>query len=48
MLGIQQATDNAETLAAALSRSQDALLFSGYVVAALTVGTILFIRRDTN
>ena len=48
MLGIQQATDNAETLAAALSRSQDALLFSGYVVVALTVGTILFNRRDTN
>jgi ABC-2 type transport system permease protein len=48
MLNIQQATDNAETLAAALSRVQDALLFSGYVIAALTVGTILFNRRDTD
>ena len=48
MLGIQQASDNAETLAAALSRTQDALLFGGYVMAALAVGTILFNRRDTN
>lgn len=48
MLNIQQATDNAETLAAALSRTQDALLFGGYVIAALTVGTILFSRRDAN
>ncbi len=48
MLNIQQATDNAETLAAALSRTQDALLFGGYVIAALTLGTILFSRRDAN
>jgi len=48
MLNIQQATDTAETLAAALSRTQDALLFGGYVVAALTLGTILFSRRDAN
>ena len=47
MLGIQQATDTPETLAAALSRAQDALLFGGYI-AALTVGTILFYRRDAN
>ncbi len=48
MLNISQATDNAETLAAALSRTQDALLFGGYVVLALTIGTILFQRRDAN
>ena len=48
MLNIQQATDTAETLAAALSRTQDALLFGGYVIAALTLGTILFSRRDAN
>jgi ABC-2 type transport system permease protein len=48
MLNISQATDNAETLAAALSRTQDALLFGGYVIAALTLGTVLFTRRDAN
>lgn len=48
LLGIQQATDTAESLAAALSRDQDALLFGGYVTAALAVGTMLFYRRDTN
>jgi ABC-type uncharacterized transport system permease subunit len=48
MLGISQATDTPETLAAALSRTQDALLFGGYTVALLTIGTMLFYRRDVN
>ncbi len=48
MLGIQQATDTPETLAAALSKLQDALLFGGYTVAVLAVGTLLFYRRDVN
>jgi len=48
LLGISQATDDASTLAAALSRVQDAVLFGGYVALALAVGTVLFYRRDTN
>jgi ABC-2 type transport system permease protein len=48
MLGISQATDTPETLAAALSQAQNALLFGGYTVALLTVGTVLLYRRDVN
>jgi ABC-2 type transport system permease protein len=48
MLGITQATDTPETLAAALTRTQDALLFGGYTVALLTIGTVLFYRQDVN
>lgn len=48
LLGISSATDTAETLAAALTRVQDALLFGGYAAAALTIGTALFYRRDLN
>ena len=47
-LGIRQAGDTDETVAAALSRVQDAFLFGGYVVAVLAVGTVLFYRRDPN
>ena len=46
LLGIHQAGDTTETIAAALSRGQDAILFGGYVVAALAVGTVLLSRRD--
>lgn len=48
MLGISQATDTPETLAAGLSQAQNALLFGGYTVALLTAGTMLFYRRDVN
>jgi ABC-2 type transport system permease protein len=48
MLGITQATDTPATIAAALSPAQDALLFGGYTVALLTVGALLFYRRDVN
>jgi len=48
LLGIRQAGDTDETVAAALSRVQDAFLFGGYVVAALAVGTLLLYRRDPN
>ena len=48
LLGIRQAGDTDETVAAALSRVQDASLFGGYVVAALAVGTVLLYRRDPN
>jgi ABC-2 type transport system permease protein len=48
MLGISQATDTAETLAAGLSQAQNALLFGGYTLALLAIGTTLFYRRDVN
>ncbi|MGI9030278.1 MAG: ABC transporter permease [Ilumatobacteraceae bacterium] len=48
LLGIRQAGDTDETVAAALSRVQDAFLFGGYVVAAVAVGTVLLYRRDPN
>jgi hypothetical protein len=48
LLGIKSATDTPETLAAALTRVQDALLFGGYALAALAIGTVLFYRRDVN
>ena len=46
MLGISQATDTPETLAAGFSQAQNALLFGGYSVGVLVVGTIIFSRRD--
>ena len=39
-------TDTPQMLAADLSRVQDAFLFGGYVVVALTAGTVLLARRD--
>lgn len=41
-------TSDPEALAVAFTRVQDALLFSSYTVAALTIGTVLLYRRDTN
>jgi ABC-2 type transport system permease protein len=48
LLGIQSAGDRPATMAVALSRVQDALLFSGYSVAAVVVGTVLLYRRETH
>ncbi len=48
LLNIKTAGDNAETMAAALTRVQDAFLFSGYVVFALAIGTALLYRNDAN
>ena len=48
LLNITSAGDNAKTLAAALTRVQDAFLFSGYIVLAIAIGTALLYRRDTN
>jgi hypothetical protein len=48
LLDIRAAGDTDETLAAALSRVQDAFLFAGYSVAVLMIGTVLLYRRDTN
>lgn len=47
LLGLRSAGDTLATLAAALSRPQDALVFAGYSVAALIAGTVLLYRRDT-
>ena len=48
LLGTGTGTNTPEMLAAELSRVQDAFLFGGYAVAALTAGTMLFYRRDLN
>lgn len=48
LLGIQAAGDSPATMAAKLSRTNDAFLFSGYSLAAVIVGTVLLYRRDTN
>lgn len=46
LLGTRSATDTTETLAAAFSNAGNALLFGGYAVAAVTVGTMLLMRKD--
>jgi hypothetical protein len=46
LLDIEAAGDTPETIAAALSRVQDALLFGGYSVAVVSIGTLLLRRRD--
>ena len=43
-----ETTSDPEALAVALTRVQDALLFTSYTVAALAIGTVLLYRRDTN
>ncbi|HSM65400.1 MAG TPA: hypothetical protein VK860_03750 [Ilumatobacteraceae bacterium] len=48
MLGIASATDTPESLAAALTPLQNAVLFGGYAVALLAIGTTFFSRRDTD
>jgi hypothetical protein len=48
LLNITTAGDNAESLAAALTRVQDAFVFSGYIVLAITIGTALLYRKDSN
>jgi hypothetical protein len=46
LLGIRSAGDTDATMAAALTRTQDAFVFSGYTIAILTLGTALLYRRD--
>jgi ABC-2 type transport system permease protein len=48
MLGIRSAGDTDEYVAAALTRAQDAVVFGGYVIAGLAIGTVLLYRRDPN
>ncbi len=48
LLGVEVDTTTPETLAVALTRAQDALVFGGFAAAALVAGTVLLHRRDTN
>ena len=48
LLAIEDDTASIETLNAALTRTEDLLIFGGYAAAALTIGTVLLYRRDTN
>lgn len=48
LLGIESETTSPAALAAALSRTHDAVVFGGYAAVALVVGTVLLYRRDTN
>jgi hypothetical protein len=48
ILGIASDFATPESLAVAFSRSENALLFGAYAVAALIIGTALLYRRDTN
>ena len=48
LLGIKTAGDNAETMAAALTRVQDAFVFSGYIALAIAIGTALLYRKEAN
>lgn len=46
LLGVETDTDTAETIAAALTRPENALVFGGYAVAAVLAGSVLLYRRD--
>jgi hypothetical protein len=48
MLGIASANDTPESLAVALTPFQNAVLFGGYAVVLLAIGTTLLYRRDTD
>ena len=48
LLSIRSAGDTTESLAAALTRTQDAFLFGGFTAAALIIGTVLVYRRDAD
>ncbi|MEW9529235.1 ABC transporter permease subunit [Microbispora sp. NPDC049125] len=47
LLAISSDMDTPESIAAALTRAQDAMVFGGYTAVALIVGTVLLYRRDT-
>lgn len=48
LLAIESDTETPESIAVALTRPQDALVFGAYAAAALLIGTVLLHRRDTN
>ncbi len=48
LLNIRSAGDSVETIAARLSRTQDAILFAGITAAVVLIGTALLYRRDAD
>jgi ABC-2 type transport system permease protein len=48
VLGLTTPNDTPESLAAALTPFQNAVLFGGYAFALLAIGTTLFSRRDAD
>ena len=48
LLGIKSAGDTAATAAVALTRVQDAIIYSAYTVLAVAIGSVLLYRRDAN
>jgi ABC-2 type transport system permease protein len=48
LLGVGSDMDTPEVLAAQLTRPQLAMVFATYAVVAVTLGTVLLYRRDTN
>ncbi len=48
LLNDDSGSASAEALAVALTRPENALVFGGYTLVALAVGTVLLYRRDTN
>lgn len=48
LLGVEVDTTAPETIAVALSQTQDALVFGGYAALALLAGTVLLYRRDAS
>ena len=48
LLGVQVDTTTPETLAVALTRTQDALVFGCYAALVLLAGTVLLHRRDAH
>ena len=48
VLGVEVYKTTAETVAVALSRAENALVFGGYAAVAVIAGTVLLYRRDTS
>ncbi len=48
LLAIDSDTATADSIAVALTRPENALIFGGYTIVALLLGTVLLYRRDTN
>jgi ABC-2 type transport system permease protein len=48
MLSIEVETETADSIVAVLTRGQGALVFGFYAAMAMTIGTVLLNRRDTN
>lgn len=46
LLGLESDLDSPASIAAALSRTQNAVVFGGYAIIALALGTTLLCRRD--